>query len=754
MQAPGFLSPFLLINPALACPDNIESPPVRNLQSRQSLIYKFNSGLKLLLLIFIITVGFNTVLFSQTKRIYAVRTSVPPLIDGVLNDSVWNKAKPISDFYDREPVPGALPSEKTEVKILYDDKNLYVGVMCYDDEPGKIIARELKLDGKWSGDDNIALWFDTFHDRRHSYWFGTNPLGMRDDALLTSGKNFSGFNESWNGVWFVKSAIVNNGWSAEMVFPFSTFKFFNEKIQVWGVNFMRTIQRKGETVQWTSYEKDQDFFNMTFGGELLGIRDIKRGNPVYFKPFYTVGGEKTDSSRIFVSKPGLDIKYGVTETLSLDLTVNTDFAQVESDQEKINLTRFPLFYPEKRDFFIEGANTLSLPLGGNDNIYYSRRIGLSNGEAVPIIAGAKLVGRLNNTEIGFLNVQTAAKNGEPPTNYSVGRVKFDLFNQSYAGIFFSNKTSSYDYSQSFAGDVVLRTNNFLENKSLIFGATLAKTNERKQSGRSWAGNFYLDYPNDLIEQHMDYKFIQENFNPEIGFVSRTGINHYEYSFAFTPRVNLGDIKKLEFSPVDLACDFDKNSTLLTGEISFQPLGFSTVQGDNVSLQINRYFDKLNEDFNIFGSSVIPAGDYWFTTYGLDYRSAPGRTFYGEANLQAGNYYTGSIKSATVNVTWSAGSHFSIYTDYTHNNIRLVQSNFSTNELGARLSYDFSTMVFSSVFAQWNNELNEININYRFNWQPNVGSNFYLVVNHLLSTGGALRTKDITVLTKIVWQIIL
>ncbi len=211
-------------------------------------------------------------LFAQNKTIYATRINTPPIIDGVLSDSVWALAKPISDFVQQDPVAGEKATFKTVVRILYDSNNLYVSFMCYDNQPDKIIARALKLDGAWGADDNISLFFDTFNDDRNAYWFGTNPLGMRDDALLSSGSGFTGFHESWHGVWEVSSAIVDSGWSTEIVYPFSTFKFFDKDIQHWGVNFQRKIQRLGETDQWSGIGKDKDFFNISFAGDLLGIQ--------------------------------------------------------------------------------------------------------------------------------------------------------------------------------------------------------------------------------------------------------------------------------------------------------------------------------------------------------------------------------------------------------------------------------------------------------------------------------------------------
>lgn len=700
------------------------------------------------IIIFIIII--NCLSYGQEKKITAVRTNYPPKIDGILNDPVWSSALPISDFKQEEPIPGNDPTFKTVVRILYDDENLYVGIMCYDTEPDKIIARELKLDGKWSGDDNIAILFDTYNDNRTAYWFGTNPLGMRDDALLTSGFGFSGFNEEWHGIWDVRSAIVDSGWSTEIVFPFSTFKFSSNEEQIWGINFQRKIQRTGESVQWTAYEKDRNFFTVASAGDLIGLRGISRGKPIYLKPFFTTGIQKNPFEKKYVYKPGLDIKYGISQMLSLDVTFNTDFAQVESDKAQINLTRFPLFFPEKRDFFLEGRNVFNFTLGGSNNLFYSRRIGINKGEEVPIIAGAKLVGRLNDFELGVINMQTESKGNEPTTNYGLARGKFDLFDQSYAGFLISNKVSKNGFNTVYAADAVLTTSNFLGDKILSFGSGIAKSNEKNSSENSWAGKFYLDYPNDLINQYASYIFIQKNFNPAMGFISRNGIQSYIYNLKLTPRVEWGEISKLNFILIESSFDFDKNNILLTGNFAIQPFGFSTQKGDKVGLKIERKFDNVEESFEIFNSVFINRGKYWFTNYQLNIAAAPGRDVYGEILSEAGSFYNGNKKSIATNFVWIINKHLSLSADYEFNRILLDQSKFSTHEFGSRIRYDFSTMLYSSIFAQFNNQLNEINLNYRFNWQPNIGSNFYFVVNHLLSSADKLKSKEVTILTKIVW----
>ena len=691
---------------------------------------------------------------AQNKTIYAVRVNTPPVLDGVLNDSVWALAKPISDFTQQEPIAGNKATFKTEVKIIYDSKNLYVSFMCYDNDPSKIIARALRLDGAWGADDNISLYFDTFNDDRNAYWFGTNPLGMRDDALLTSSNGFSGFHESWNGIWDVSSAIVDSGWSTEMVFPFSTFKFYDKDVQHWGVNFQRVIQRLGETDQWAGIGKDKDFFNISFAGDLLGIKGIKRGNPIYLKPFVTAGAEATNEANTYIHKLGLDVKYGIAQALSLDLTFNTDFAQVESDRSIINLTRFPLFFPEKRDFFLEGASVFNFSFGGNDNLFYSRRIGIHNGHEIPIIAGAKLVGRADKMEIGFINMQTRNEDILPSTNYGVARVKYDVFDQSYVGGFISNRVSRDNFNRSLGLDAVMTTSSLFGDKTLSIGTNIAKTDEKHGAKNSWAGRFYLDYPNDLINQFMAYTFIQENFNPGIGFVSRTGTQEFDYNLDISPRINWGIINQLRFAPIESGFLYDRDNNLLGADITFQPFGFSTIHNDNFSFQIDRQFDYVQNSYTIFNNTTIPAGRYWYTNYDLQLGTGRGRPLYGKIELNTGDYYTGKRNYYYTELNWISDKQFTLSVDYQRNEISLPQNKFTTNEVGANLLYDFSTKTHTSIFAQWNNGDKDLNINYRFNWEPEVGSNFYLVINHLIDTSGKLRTKDFAILAKIVWLFII
>ncbi len=704
-------------------------------------------------IILIIAVANFAAITAQNKTAQAVRVQTAPKLDGFLNDDVWSKAILINDFTQREPTSGVKPSFQTDVRIIYDDENLYIGVMCYDNEPEKLIARELKWDGRISADDNIKILFDTFNDNRSAYWFGINSLGAQNDALLT-GFEFRDFNQDWDAVWEVETQILDNGWSAELRFPFSSFKFYDKEEQVWGFNIQRDIRRLNEETLWTSYGQNQGLLKIAEAGDLVGLKNIKRGSPVYLMPYFIAGAHLKNGDKTYVHEPGLDIKYGIGETLSLDVTINTDFAQVEADRARINLTRFPLFFPEKRDFFLEGMKTFDFPLGFRNQLFYSRRIGISGGKEIPIIAGAKLVGRVGNFEVGAINMQAAETAEVQTTNFSTTRVKYDLFNQSYIGFLLTNKMHADGYNRAFGGDLNFSFNNFLSDKNLVIRASVAKSDQKNNAKNSWGGNFFIDYPNDLIDMFAGYRFLQSNFNPEMGFLSRKGVQEITYRFQLSPRVNWDGIRKLNFDIMETNMVYDKNGILQTASWGISPFGISTDAGDNISFQINRSFDRLISEFNIFENQTIKMGTYWFTSFQVEARTSQSRDIAIGLNLSTGNFYNGTKTSFSTNYSLTVGQHFTFLGDYSYNSISIEKNNFTTSEIGGRISYDFSTRLASSVFAQWNNEADQVNMNYRLNWKPKIGSDFYLVINQVLSTENKIKSKDFAVLAKAVWMIII
>lgn len=687
--------------------------------------------------------------FPQSKSYKAVRISNPPVIDGSLSDSIWQTAPSITDFLQQEPQPGTRPSEKTEVKILYDESNIYVGVFCYDSEPGKIVARELKWDGRMSADDNFQLLFDTFNDDKNAYWFATNPLGMHDDAL-TSGADFSYFNESWNGLWDVRSAITDSGWCAEFIFPLYNFKFEGKAPLMWGVNFTREVRRTGEVINWASIGANRGFWHIPFAGDLVFEDGLIRGNPVFIKPYFSAGAEKSEAEEKKIVKGGLDIKYPVTRNLTLDVSFNSDFAQVEADKAEINLTRFPLFFPEKRDFFLEGANVFTFALGGSNRLFYSRRIGLKAGKKIPIINGMKLVGRVDNTELGILNVVTNSSGNEPLTNYSVVRAKQDFLENSYYGFLVTNKFSSAGFNSVYAGDMELAFKRFLGEYNLIIGTGAAYSNSKKNSPESWAGKIYVDFPNDLIDFYSGYRFIQNDFNPEMGFISRRGIQSISNNFRITPRLNKFGIKKLIFSPLESTIELDDKGKMISGNFTVKPFGFNTPQGDEFGIEIERTFDIVRSDFSFFKDNIIAAGEYLFTNYSAEYQVGKGADLIGGIGITGGNYYDYNVKGYAAEIYFNPNSLFTLESQVENLYFSKGPEKFSTLEFSTAARFDFSTRLFTLFQAQWKNEESRVGLIYRINYQPKIGSNVYLVVNHNLETSCKLRTADITVLGKIAW----
>lgn len=703
----------------------------------------------------LITLNFNFyhLAISQTKVVNATRINGRPKIDGVLNDSLWLFASPIDDFLQQEPIPGNPPTFKTEVRILYTEKSLFIGVMCYDPEPQRLIARELKKDGNLRGDDNFQIIFDTFNDKKSAYWFGTNPLGMRDDALL-SGYDFRGFNEDWDGIWDVKASIIDSGWSIEFEFPFSTFKFHNINEQVWGINFARQIRRFNEQVLWSGVGLNLGLFKLAYAGKLLGIKGIKRGNPLYIKPFLSIGLQKSEEAKKSLLKPGADFKYGITQNLSLDITLNTDFAQVESDRARINLSRFPLFFPEKRDFFLENASIFDYTFGFRNNVFYSRRIGLSEGEEIPINFGARIVGRINELELGILNVQTAPKGIEPATNYGVIRTKYDLLDQSYIGFILTNKVSHNGFNRVYGGDFNFTFTDFLGDQTITLGGGAIKSDETNGGKKNIAYKAFVSFPNDLINAFLSYREAQKDFNPAMGFFFRTGFKSITSHLKISPRINFFGIKKLNFTLFEIDTYWDENNNLSTSNITISPFGFSTNADDFIRFDINRNFDFVESDFTIFDTLTIKAGKYNFNSSGLFINTSRSRNIFFEFGINKGTFYSGTRSNFNSELTFMFSKHLSLSSDFELNRIEIYGQKFYTREFGMKLQVDFSTMTYSSIFAQWNNEIKELNINYRFRWQPKIGSNFYIVLNHLISTENKLKTKDITILSKFVWMFII
>jgi len=679
--------------------------------------------------------------------------SSPIKLDGNLDEPAWKSAQPATNFKQREPNNGAPATERTEIRILYDQNNLYIGILCFDSQPDKIIANSLVRDSDLEGDDKLTIAIDTYLDHRTGFVFATNPNGARLDAYQYAPERRP--NSNWNGVWDVRAKITHRGWQAEIVIPFKTLRFANLSKQNWGINFQRIIRRKNEEDLWSGYAYNEGITYLSSAGELHGLINIKRGHQIEFFPYAKFGVEKEGAVSV-LKKTGFNIKYGVTPTLTADFTVNTDFAQVEADRARINLTRFSLYYPEKREFFLEGADIFRF--GGRfSQIFYSRRIGLSEeGEQIPILGGVRLTGRVGKYSLGLLNVETDKKGETPGTNFLVARFQRDILRQSKIGIIATQKyvpKSGY-VNRTFGSDFNLYFNNFLGNKNLSLSGFFVGTQTPGLKGNNLSWRFFVDYPNDFIDTYWYISEIQPNFNPEIGFVRemelvrRNGIRQVGCAFRIMPRPGKWGVRKLTFNPVDLDYTTDITGRVVSIDYELRPLGFMTQSGEFFEFNLQRTFERLYEDFNIFSDYVIPTGSYWFNHTEIKFGTNQSRTVSGGFFLNCGNFYNGKRTVFSMKSLLKFNTHFSVSLDFINNNIKLKDGSFQTQEWGSRIGYAFSTRLDARAFLQWNNEEQELNLNFRLHWIPSLGSHFYLVYNHLVSTENrSFQTVDKVLILK-------
>ncbi|MBN1291098.1 MAG: carbohydrate binding family 9 domain-containing protein [Candidatus Latescibacteria bacterium] len=706
----------------------------------------------------LITMCFFSEVYAQNnKTIEAVPVDIPVRIDGFLNDSAWETVHTITDFTQRELVEGDPPTEKTEVKVAYDEKNLYIGIICYDSEPDKIVHNELVWDGDLDSDDSFSLVLDTFNDQRTGYAFRINPNGARLDALI---KSTNELNEDWNGIWDVAARITDKGWQAEIVIPFLSLRFPKTETQVWGINFHRIIRRKNEEVLWTSWRRDDGPLQLSKAGKLTGLKQVKRGKQAEFVPYLLSGVEKEKNQDMDDTfKYGLDVKYPVTSDLTLDFTANTDFAQVESDQEQINLTRFSLQYPEKRNFFLEGAEIFDFTQGGT-KMYYSRRIGITpdpDRQEVPILGGVKLSGKSGKYQIGVMNMQTkektvmakdGTKNYYPSTNYTVIRIKRDILKQSYIGFIGTmvnredrsdNPLSGIDRIDRFMNkhenymgglDFSYRTDTFLKNKNLVVQGYFASSNTPGLSGDNIAGRLWIDYPNDVIDASLLYHGIDNNFNPEIGFFSRPGIQHLMGVLKYTPRVNIPHVKKLLFMPYEYEYVMDTRTKLLTRSVHITPFGILFESDDRLEFQIHNHYEWIDYDWNIFGNTIIKSGGYKYWHYFAEYESSKSRRVSFDLSSSFGDHYNGTRNNYTAGCTVKLNKYFAAGPEMAYTDITAGNGSFIARQLAARFMANLSTRLTSSTFVQWNNGDHNANLNFRIHYIPKIGSDVYIVYNQL------------------------
>ncbi|MBN1290681.1 MAG: carbohydrate binding family 9 domain-containing protein [Candidatus Latescibacteria bacterium] len=682
---------------------------------------------------------FSGNVFAQVKPLYITDNI---RLDGSLSDDAWKAAEPVSGFTQMELVEGDPASEKTEVRVLYNENTIYIGFMCYDSDPSGIIAKQLKRDGGQGSDDYVEVVFDTYHDMRTGFGFEVNPNGARFDASFRSGNSeTSNINTEWDAIWDARSVITAEGWSTEIAIPFKSLRFPTSDVQTWGINFKRTIRRKNEITLWRGWKRNQGIWLLSQAGTMTIDKSIGRSRGIDVKPYILAGVEKEKGKEIDdLTKVGLDLKYSITSNMILDLTTNTDFAHIESDREVINLSRFDIYYPEKREFFLEGSDTFDFTQGGT-RLFYSRTIGITpSRENQRILGGAKLTQKAGSYRLGVLTMQTEEQSGYPGANYSIVRAKKDILEQSYVGFLATNKVDEDKHDNQVVGvDWILRTDKFLGDRNLDVQGYLSGSMTDGHMHESSAGRLYISYPNDFISSFILYHALDEQFNPEMGFARTVGIKNYIWFTTLQPRPDIPFIKKLVLKPFNFNYTTDMDGVLLFRDIEIRPLGFVTDSDDEFSFSINNDYDFIYEtDFSIFGTA-INQGIYNNWNYNMSFSSSSQRNISVSLSGLAGDFFSGTRNGFSSAVTYKSGRRYSFTADAEYTKLDLAGTKITARDYGTRVGIDFSTRLSTSTFLQYNNETRKVNMNFRLRFIPKAGSDLYLVYNHLMDESDRYRT---------------
>ena len=684
----------------------------------------FNQSLLILCLV-LLTGGAWARDVDGKRSITAVRTETPLKVDGLLNDPAWQKTLFLGQFTQREPEDGAPASEKTELGFLYDEKNLYIGVKCYDSEPDKIIAREMRRDAIVDDDDYFEMVLDTYHDHRNAYYFITNPHGVKREALMANeGRDY---NPAWDGVWLCKAKISAEGWFLEIAIPWKTLRFAEEGSSEWGFNCARMIRRKNEHVYWQLIPRDfgrgAGIFRLSEAGSLHGIAEAKMGGNLELMPYF-LGGMENDLNTNFatdrLSDIGLDAEVALTANLALDLTLNTDFAQVEADQEQVNLTRFSLYYPEKREFFLEGAEIFSFGGGGGNHwhrggggggsdmdLYYSRQLGLVDGHEARILGGAKMVGKVGKYQVGVMNILTddVTYREEDLTtkvnaaNFTVVRIRRDILQRATIGMMFLNKEDlhSPDYNRSLGLDGHIPL-------SLYFTVSgyLAATFGPEENKQNMAGKLSLDYNSDLWRASVSHLDIGARFNPEVGFIRRTDFRLSNASIEYAPRPKGSSVIRQFGYRLEGSYRSDHDNRMLDNEIQAS-FSIEFQNSSRFGISIQRESEFIDYDWEVREGFLIPEGTYTGFMYSLSAESDKSRAIAGGINIDYGSYYSGHQMSFGLDSTITRIRRLRMELDYRHNYISLLEGSFRTNTLGLRMFYFFSTDLYLKAYIQWNDD---------------------------------------------------
>ena len=681
---------------------------------------------------------------QERPQLRAYRTERPVVVDGRLDDAAWQQAERATGFTQREPHDGEPATERTEFQIAYTESTIYVAVRAFEQQSGRTVAKEMERDAPLHRDDSIVVVLDTFHDRRNAFAFETNPNGVRTDALISDeGRDV---NAQWDGVWSSISRRFDGGWTAEMAIPLSTLRF-DPRLDTWGLNVRRMIRFKDEEVHWAPLDRsvgsvrDQSryaVYRISQAGELRGLGGLRRSQQLDIKPFLISSFDETPSEDASSDdlEVGIDAKWGLTRSLNLDLTYNTDFAEVEVDQQQLNLTRFSIFFPEKREFFLEGAGIFEFGLPQRTSfepalmrVFFSRRIGLDAGREVPIDFGARLTGRVGGWNLGVLDVVTEQTDfdgadaiGE--TNFAVVRAKRNIGRRSGLGFILTDRSESGTARNRVAGIDV----DFKPTDRIDVSAFLAHTDDDRLTGRDWSAGYSVGFQSRDVQASFDHSIVNEAFDPGTGFLLRGDYERLTPTIRWRPRIERWGIRTW-FAEVDIDY-FERASTgeLESRTVSLSAIGFRSMKGDGWGLNWVGETERLFEPFEISPGIVIPPGTYDFSGWRIGGRTNESRLLSISGRAHSGNFFGGERDQVTATVEFRPSRFFRAGTSIAAADVRLPQGDFTTSIYGQRLSFSFTTDLRLNAFLQYNDAAELVGANVRFNWIYRPGADLFVVFN--------------------------
>lgn len=718
------------------------------------LMLKVLSGSLHLAIVLILLSPFELWSQESSKVAHATLVEGRPTIDGFVNDPIWELAAPITDFIQKEPLQGTPASEKTVVKIVFNNDAVFVSVICYDKEPDQIRVTDSRRDSDLSDTDSFQIIFDTYHDRQNGFVFGTNPAGIEYDGQVSnegqgggrggrrgnaqSGSG-SGFNKNWDASWIVRTQVNEVGWMAEFEIPLRSLRY-GEQSQIWGVNFQRNIRRKREEVYWTPIERIYNLYRLSSAGELHGL-DLETPRNFKITPYAVVTGARNflDSEETeikFDPDMGLDAKFGVTPSLNLDLTYKTDFAQVEADDQMINLTRFNIRMPEKRPFFLENAGLFAAGKTGVD-LFFSRKIGItSSGGVVPIIGGARLSGKIGAFNLGVLNMETDDVTGvTPKNNFTVARLSRELPNRSGLGGIVVNRTANGaealpgDWNRTWGFDGKFGVGQYTD-----FRGFIARTETPGRTGNEGAYNLRGEYKRPGGDFHFEYVQVDEDFNPEVGYLTRSAYRHIASGFFIRKRYpNISWLRELRpHSNIRTYWDLDgfkeTEDIHIDTHIDFESGWF-------FSPAVNLTTEGLKVPFQIASGVIIPPGTYKNAEIDWRFNTDSSRALSLNANLTVGGFYTGNQRSFVTTVNARKGANLNVSMAWNRKDVNLPEGAFINNLVQTRFNYSFTPLINFQSLVQYNDRSKNWSGNFRFGWLNTGGTGLFIVYNETQGLDG-------------------